>query len=101
MDERQFITFFKAFGDSSRLRILHLLSKKEMTVNEIAKAAKMSQPTVSRHLGILRAAGVVVGRREGQYIYYALQKKAVECCCLDFCCTLMIPSGLPAPGKKK
>lgn len=101
MDEKQFITFFKAFGDSSRLRILRILSKREMTVNEIAKAAKMSQPTVSRHLGILRAAGVVAGRREGQRIYYALEKKAVECCCSDFCCTLLIPSGIPAPAKKK
>ena len=85
MDEKTFSKYFKAFSDRSRLRILQLLSSKEMTVNEIVKAVRLSQPTVSRHLAILREAGIAVDRRDGQKIYYSLNKKAVQNCCICFC----------------
>lgn len=52
MDEKLFSKYFKAFGDPSRLRILAILISGEKTVNDIAKAVKLSQPTVSRHLAI-------------------------------------------------
>ncbi|MBE9485723.1 MAG: winged helix-turn-helix transcriptional regulator [Chloroflexi bacterium] len=64
MDEKTYSKYFKAFGDPTRLRILALLSAKEPTVNEIVGAVALSQPTVSRHLALLREAGVVIDRRE-------------------------------------
>lgn len=90
MNEKRFSKYFKAFGDPSRLRILNLLSDKEMTVNDIARAVALSQPTVSRHLAVLRDADVVVDRREGQNVFYSLNKIKVQDCCTGFCDCLEI-----------
>ena len=91
MDKRTFSKHFKAFGDPSRLRILELLSSKELAVNEMVAAVGLSQPTVSRHLAILREAEMVVARREGQNVCYSLNKQAVVKCCSGFCKCLAIP----------
>ena len=90
MDERSYSKYFKAFGDPTRLRILGLLAVKEMTVNEIVKEIKLSQPTISRHLGILRDAEIVIDRREGQQVFYRLNKITVGDCCTGFCDCLEI-----------
>lgn len=58
------------FADEARLRILRLTTSQELYVNELVDILKMSQPRVSRHLGVLRRAGLVHGRREGNLIYY-------------------------------
>ena len=103
MDERSFSKYFKAFGDPTRLRILGLLTVKEMTVNEIVKEIKLSQPTISRHLGILREAEVVIDRREGQQVFYSLDKISVSDCCTGFCDCLevrVINTRKPKRGKK-
>lgn len=99
MDEKVFSKYFKAFGDLSRLRIVTLLSSKEMTVNDITSAIGLSQPTVSRHLAILREAGIVIDRRDKQKVYYSLIKKNVEICCMGFCDCLDIPA--PTARKRK
>ena len=91
MEAKKYTKYFKAFGDSSRFRIIQLLSGKEMSVNDIADAVGLSQPTVSRHLAILREADVVIDRREGQQVYYSLNKDSVETCCSGFCDCLEIP----------
>lgn len=82
MDEKSFSKYFKAFSDRSRLRILVLLSGGEMNVNEITDSVGLSQPTVSRHLAILRDAEVVSDRRSGQRVFYSLVKSKVKACCL-------------------
>ncbi|MCP4704831.1 MAG: winged helix-turn-helix transcriptional regulator, partial [candidate division Zixibacteria bacterium] len=91
--------FFKAFGDPTRLKILSLLATKEMTVNEIVKKIKLSQPTISRHLGILREAEVVIDRRDGQQVFYKLNKISVGDCCSGFCDCLEVK--VVDGGKKK
>ena len=100
MDEKTFSRYFKAFSDRSRLRILQLLSSREMTVTEIVKAVRLSQPTVSRHLAILREAGIAVDRKEGQKVYYSLNKKAVQNCCVCFCDELETRKRPPKKKKK-
>jgi len=90
MDEKGYSKYFKAFGDPSRLRLLDLLSSKEMTVNDLVAAIGLSQPAVSRHLAILREAEVVIDRREGQHVFYSLNKKTVQNCCQGFCNCLEI-----------
>jgi ArsR family transcriptional regulator len=88
LDSRQYSKYFKAFGDPTRQKILVLLSTGEKTVQEVADGIEMSQPTTSRHLGILNDAGAVLDRREGQRVYYSLNREAISFCCSSFCICL-------------
>jgi DNA-binding transcriptional ArsR family regulator len=63
---------FKAFGDPSRLRILHGLSKREMCVCDLAAILEISESAVSHQLRLLRALRLVANRREGTILYYRL-----------------------------
>ena len=69
---RPLTKLFRALGDETRLRIVALLSHGELCVCHLEKALDLSQPNVSRQLGILRAAGVVDTRRDGSWMYYSL-----------------------------
>jgi ArsR family transcriptional regulator len=69
---RSLTKLFRALGDETRLRIVALLAHGELCVCHIEKALDLSQPNVSRQLGILRAAGVVDARRDGSWMYYSL-----------------------------
>ena len=64
--------FFTALGDATRLRILSVINKQELCVCEIVNSLNMSQPKVSRHLKILKNAGVVEDRREAQMVFYSV-----------------------------
>ena len=66
---------FKAFADATRLRILNLLLEGELCVCDLCDVLDIIQPTVSRHLGHLRRAGLVVGRREGKWMHYSIAKR--------------------------
>jgi ArsR family transcriptional regulator, lead/cadmium/zinc/bismuth-responsive transcriptional repressor len=65
--------FFKALGDSTRLKILGLLAIKELCVCEIMVALDLTQPTASHHLGILENVDLVNGRKEGKWVFYSLK----------------------------
>jgi len=67
---------FKALGDENRLRIVALLSVQELCVCHIEAALALSQPTVSRHLSVLKSCGVVESRRQGTWVYYHLATQA-------------------------
>lgn len=75
---RSLTKLFRALGDETRLRIVALLSHGELCVCHIEKALELSQPNVSRQLGILRAAGIVDARRKGSWMYYALAAQEHE-----------------------
>jgi ArsR family transcriptional regulator, arsenate/arsenite/antimonite-responsive transcriptional repressor len=78
---RSLTKLFRALGDETRLRIVALLSHGELCVCHLEAALELSQPNVSRQLGILRMAGVVDARRNGTWVYYALapqEHEAVE-----------------------
>jgi len=66
------VQLFKALGDETRLRILNLLSHRELCVCQIVEILATSQPKVSRHLAYLRNAGLVNDRREGLWVYYSM-----------------------------
>jgi ArsR family transcriptional regulator len=72
LDVRSFSRLFKALGEETRLRIVALLAHGELCVCHLESAIRISQPKVSRHLAILRAAGVVDARRDGSWVYYRL-----------------------------
>jgi len=63
------VRVFKALGDESRLRILGALSEETYCVCDLAKCLGIAQPTLSHHLKVLRDAGLVIGEKEGQWIY--------------------------------
>lgn len=65
----------KSLADETRLRLVALLSHGELCVCHLEGALGVPQPTVSRHLGILRYAGVVEARREGSWVYYKLAEQ--------------------------
>jgi ArsR family transcriptional regulator, arsenate/arsenite/antimonite-responsive transcriptional repressor len=69
---RQLADIFKALGDPIRLEIVKLLLGKELCVCDILDAFKVSQPTISHHLRVLKYAGLVSDNREGKWIYYSL-----------------------------
>lgn len=62
----------KALGDDTRLRIVNLLIKEELTVTDICLALRRNQPSVSKHLERLRMVKIVNDRRDGNFIYYSL-----------------------------
>lgn len=72
---RPAMTLFRALGDPTRLRIVALLSHRELCVCHIEKALAVSQPNASRQLGILRAAGIVEARRAGSWVYYRIAEQ--------------------------
>ena len=69
---------FKALADPTRRAILHLLRKEEMTAGDLAARFDMSKPTLSHHFAVLKDAGLVTSRREGQTIWYALNTTVLE-----------------------
>lgn len=65
-------TVFKALADSTRLRILALLTTGEVCVCNVHDTLKIAQPKASRHLAYLRRAGLVETRRDGLWVHYRL-----------------------------
>jgi len=63
---------FEALGDPTRRQILRLLSSGDKAVHEIAAALPISRPAVSRHLRLLKDAGMVAERAEGTRHIYRL-----------------------------
>ncbi|MDF1543597.1 MAG: metalloregulator ArsR/SmtB family transcription factor [bacterium] len=101
MDQKAYSKYFKAFGDPTRLKILWLLSSKPLNVNEITAEIGLSQPTISRHLAILRDVGAVNDKREGQQVFYSLNHSSVQNCCSGFCDCLSIPVVIPTKKEEK
>jgi ArsR family transcriptional regulator len=65
----------KLLSDTTRLRILMLLDRRELCVCQVMGVLGVSQPLVSRNLNLMRDAGFVSERREGKLVFYALNKK--------------------------
>lgn len=78
------IEFAKALADGTRQEIMRLCCCRWLSVGELVEALDVSQPTVSHHLGILRAVGLVETRREGKQVFYTLNqgRMAASCCLL-------------------
>ena len=77
-DLRQLRLFHKAMADVNRLRIVRRLAKGAATVAELTAHVGLSQPLVSWHVGRLRAAGVVVTRRNGRETVCSLRPEAFD-----------------------
>ena len=71
-------SLFKALNDPTRRRILEMLRDADLTAGEIAEAFDISKPSISHHLDILKQAGLITSRRDGQFIHYALETTVVD-----------------------
>jgi ArsR family transcriptional regulator, arsenate/arsenite/antimonite-responsive transcriptional repressor len=69
---------FKALADPTRREILALLGGGEMTAGDLAERFDTTWPTLSHHFSVLKGAGLVRSRREGQQIWYALNTTVVQ-----------------------
>jgi DNA-binding transcriptional ArsR family regulator len=69
--------FFKFFGDTTRIRIIHLMLSGEISVNDIAEKLNLEQSVVSHQLRILRTANLVKPRRDGRKMFYSLDDEHI------------------------
>ena len=69
---------FHALSDETRLQILELVAEGEQCVCDLTDALKTGQSRLSFHLKTLKDAGLLQDRREGRWIYYALNPDALE-----------------------
>lgn len=78
----------KAMADPMRLRMLHVLQQGERCVNDIVAQVGGSQANVSKHLSVLRRAGLVGCRRDGVNVYYRIVDPTVFAICSSVCDSL-------------
>ena len=69
---REFLAVVSALSDPSRLRLLLSLCGRELCVCNLVEFIGLADSTVSKHLSILREAGLVVSRKRGRWVYYRL-----------------------------
>ncbi len=73
-------SLFKILSVDKRIEIIELLKRGEMSVNAIADELGITQSAVSQHLRVLKAAGLVRDERRGYWIFYSLDRDALESC---------------------
>ncbi len=81
MSKEESAAFGRAIGDATRQEIMRFCCCDWRSVGEVAEEVKVSQPTVSHHLALLKQAGLVKSRREGKQVFYTLDQKRVVSCC--------------------
>jgi ArsR family transcriptional regulator, arsenate/arsenite/antimonite-responsive transcriptional repressor len=72
--KRTTVNVFKALGDPSRIRIVKMLEVRKLCVCEVREVLGLSTATVSRHLAILRDAGLIVDSKDGKWVNYQLEE---------------------------
>ena len=82
MDKKytDFAVMFKALSDPNRLMIVDMLSCGELCACVILAKFRITQPTLSHHMKSLCDSELVVGRKEGKWMYYSLSEKTVQTC---------------------
>ena len=68
---------FEALASTPRRKILAYLSETELSAGEIASRFDMTKPSMSKHLKLLEAAGLVSSEKRGQFVYYRLQRDSL------------------------
>ena len=69
---------FKALQDETRRQILQMLKKKDLTAGQIADAFSISKPSISYHLDLLKQAGLISSKKEGQFTRYTLETTVLD-----------------------
>lgn len=71
----------KAFANSTRIHLLHLLGRGELRLSDLQEELGISKANLSQHLSVLRSAGVVNTRREGKRVLCALSSREIKEAC--------------------
>lgn len=71
-------SLFKALNDETRRKIVELLKEGDMNAGEIADKFKISKPSISHHLDLLRQADLISSEKKGQFIVYSLNTTILE-----------------------
>lgn len=79
---------FRALADPTRRQILRDLRDGELAAGEIAGRFSISGPSISRHLGVLKGAGLVTERRVANRIYYSIVEERLAVCVGNFLSTV-------------
>ena len=79
-----FSKLFQAISDEKRRRILWLLEKRDYCVNDLVDMFHLSQSSISKHLTVLKNAGLVSDKRNGQHVYYSLNSENLKSCCREY-----------------
>lgn len=77
-DEKRITVIFKAFCDENRIKIIRLLSDGEKCACKLLEEMNVTQPTLSHHMKILCDSGIVIGRKEGKWMYYSISPEGVQ-----------------------
>lgn len=75
---KDFIRLSKAISDETRVRILKLLETRELCVCQLMAILEMGQSTISKHLGILKNAGLVEARKDWTWSFYKLSDEGIN-----------------------
>jgi ArsR family transcriptional regulator, arsenate/arsenite/antimonite-responsive transcriptional repressor len=76
--EKELLSILKAMADESRLRILCLLSQKELCVCEIEEVLKTSQSNISRHLTKLKDKGLITSEKQAQFVIHRIDREMAQ-----------------------
>jgi len=71
-------SLLKALNDETRRQIVELLKEKDMNAGEIAERFKISKPSISHHLDILKRADLITSEKKGQFVEYSLNTSILE-----------------------
>src|SRR3990172_6547180 len=77
--------YFSMLSEPTRLRIMHAICEREMTVSEIVEVLGATQTNVSRHLGLMHRSGVLARRKDGNKVYYGVADVAMVDVCRSVC----------------
>lgn len=75
---KNLVSFFKAIGEDTRIKIIIFLLKEEMCICELIDELGLSQSAVSHHMKILKQADLVNDRRDGKWTFYSINKAGFE-----------------------
>jgi DNA-binding transcriptional ArsR family regulator len=98
-----FTKLFQAISDGNRQEMLLLLEERDRCVGELVAVFDLSQSAVSRHLTVLKNAGLVKDQRCGQQVIYSLHRENLKKCCFEFfknfqCCNSLFTETGPQLG---
>ncbi|MBE5976934.1 MAG: helix-turn-helix transcriptional regulator [Paenibacillaceae bacterium] len=73
-----YASVFKALGDTTRLKIIEMLSCGELCACKILESFEITQPTLSYHMKILTECGLVISRKEGSWMHYSNNPQLIQ-----------------------
>jgi ArsR family transcriptional regulator len=76
--KRDYVNVFKALSDPNRIRIVKMLSERELCMCEVREMLNLSSSTVSEHLTILRNANLLLDSKEGKWVNFRLNNKSEQ-----------------------